>query len=95
ICPGRHMAQTSVWIDAVFILATFDITKAVREDGQVIEPSYEYFSALVSMLLPFKCSIKPRSQRAVELIRATALTRSTGTHEYASPYRWAWHFIIV
>ncbi|KAJ6580720.1 cytochrome P450 [Mycena capillaripes] len=47
ICPGRHMAQASIWINAVSILATFDITKAAGEDGQVIEPGHEYFSALV------------------------------------------------
>ncbi|KAJ7857906.1 cytochrome P450 [Mycena leptocephala] len=71
ICPGRHMAQASVWINVVSILATFDIMKAIGEDGHVIEPTYEYFSALVSMPLPFECSIKPRSQRSVDLIRAT------------------------
>ncbi|KAJ7671061.1 cytochrome P450 [Mycena rosella] len=71
VCPGRHMARASVFIAAVSVLATFDITKAVGEDGQVLEPTYEYFSGLVSMPLPFKCSIKPRSQRSVELIRAT------------------------
>ncbi|KAJ6622291.1 cytochrome P450 [Mycena sp. CBHHK59/15] len=70
VCPGRYMAASSVWISAVSILATFDITKAVGDDGQVIEPSYEYFPALVSMPLPFKCSIKPRSQCAVDLIQA-------------------------
>ncbi|KAJ7114001.1 cytochrome P450 [Mycena epipterygia] len=71
VCPGRHMASASVWITAVSVLATFDITKAVGDDGLVIEPTYEYFPALVSMPLPFKCSVKPRSQRAVELIHAT------------------------
>ncbi|KAJ7483464.1 cytochrome P450 [Mycena latifolia] len=71
VCPGRHMASSSVWIAAVSVLATFDITKAIGDDGQVIEPTYEYFPGLVSMPLPFKCSIKPRSQRSVELIRAT------------------------
>ncbi|KAJ7654696.1 cytochrome P450 [Mycena polygramma] len=69
ICPGRHMAHSSVWITIVSILATFDIAKAVDEDGRIIEPTHEYFTALVSMPLPFKCSVKPRSQRAVELIR--------------------------
>ncbi|KAJ6491300.1 cytochrome P450 [Mycena vitilis] len=74
LCPGRHMAQASVWINVVSILATFDIAKAVGEDGQVIEPTHEYFSALVSisMPLPFESSVKPRSQRAVELIQSAA-----------------------
>ncbi|KAJ7080834.1 cytochrome P450 [Mycena belliarum] len=71
ICPGKHLASSSVWITAVSILASFDITKAIGEDGQTIEPTYEYFPGLVSMPLPFKCSIKPRSQRAMELIHGT------------------------
>ncbi|KAJ7676990.1 cytochrome P450 [Mycena polygramma] len=71
ICPGKHMAHSSVWMNVVSILATFNITKAVDEDGHVVEPTYEYFTALVSMPLPFKCSVTPRSERAVELVRAT------------------------
>ncbi|KAJ7851374.1 cytochrome P450 [Mycena leptocephala] len=71
VCPGRHMATSSVWIAMASILATFDITKAVGEDGKVIEPNHDYFSSVVTMPLPFKCSIKPRSQEAVDLIQAT------------------------
>ncbi|KAJ7917029.1 cytochrome P450 [Mycena leptocephala] len=71
VCPGRHMATSSVWITIASILATFDITKAVGEDGNVIEPNHDYFSALVTMPLPFKCSIRPRSQETVDLIQAT------------------------
>ncbi|KAJ7829406.1 cytochrome P450 [Mycena olivaceomarginata] len=71
ICPGRHMATSNVWLSIARILATFDITKAVGEDGQVIEPTYEYFAGLVVQPLPFKCSIKPRSEKAVALIKAS------------------------
>ncbi|KAJ6473457.1 cytochrome P450 [Mycena vulgaris] len=71
VCPGRHMATSSIWIAVASILATFNITKAVGDDGQVIEPTHEYFPGLVLMPLPFKCSIKPRSQAAAELIHAT------------------------
>jgi hypothetical protein len=45
------MATSSVWITIASILATFDITKAVGEDGKVIEPDHEYFSALVMYAL--------------------------------------------
>ncbi|KAJ7607937.1 cytochrome P450 [Roridomyces roridus] len=72
ICPGRHMAKSSVWITIASILATFDIDKEVGEDGTVVEPSYEYFAGIVLMPLPFKCSIRPRSKDVEALIRATA-----------------------
>ncbi|KAJ7118250.1 cytochrome P450 [Mycena epipterygia] len=71
ICPGRHMAMSSVWITIASILAVLDITKPVGDDGQVIEPSYEFCSDLVSSPLPFKCSIRPRSPDAMTLIEAT------------------------
>ncbi|KAJ7146857.1 cytochrome P450 [Mycena epipterygia] len=70
ICPGRHMAMSSVWITVVSILAVFDIQKAVGEDGKTIEPSYEYSPDLISAPLPFKCSIKPRSKDAMALIES-------------------------
>ncbi|KAJ7688010.1 cytochrome P450 [Mycena rosella] len=71
ICPGRHMATSSVFITVASILAAFNITKTVGDDGKLIEPSQEYTSSLLTSPLPFKCSIKPRSRAALELIRAT------------------------
>ncbi|KAJ7235516.1 cytochrome P450 [Mycena rebaudengoi] len=72
ICPGRHMAMSSLWISIASILAAFDISKAVGEDGNVVEPSYEYEPGMVSVPAPFQCSIKPRSQMAINLIVASA-----------------------
>ncbi|KAF8191985.1 cytochrome P450 [Mycena galopus ATCC 62051] len=69
ICPGRDMALLSIWITVTSILATFNIDKAVDEAGHVIEPTFKYLTALVSAPLPFKCSITPRSNEAVKLIR--------------------------
>ncbi|KAF8140771.1 cytochrome P450 [Mycena galopus ATCC 62051] len=71
-CPGRHMAISSIWITVASILATFNIEKALDVDGNIIEPSYEYLSGLISAPLPFKCSIKPRSPEAVGTIQAAA-----------------------
>ncbi|KAJ7483509.1 cytochrome P450 [Mycena latifolia] len=48
ICPGRHLAASSLWITIASILATLDIKKAKDENGKEIEPSYEYFPGLVS-----------------------------------------------
>ncbi|KAG5650135.1 hypothetical protein H0H81_000558 [Sphagnurus paluster] len=41
ICPGRHMAFSAVWITMASIIATFDISKAVDNDGRIIEPSLD------------------------------------------------------
>ncbi|KAJ6626137.1 cytochrome P450 [Mycena sp. CBHHK59/15] len=74
ICPGKDMAQWSVWITVASILATFNISKSVDENGLTIEPSGEYTSGMLCYPLPFKCSITPRSDAAAEMIRATLLT---------------------
>ncbi|KAJ7106668.1 cytochrome P450 [Mycena epipterygia] len=71
LCPGRHLATSSIWIAVASLLATFTITKAVGEDGKEIEPTYEYFSGMLSGPLPFKAAIRPRSQNASALINAT------------------------
>ncbi|KAJ7245944.1 hypothetical protein C8J57DRAFT_1021327, partial [Mycena rebaudengoi] len=68
VCLGRHMAQSTLWITVASLLAVFNITKAIGDDGELLEPSYEYNSALVLMPFPFKCSIKPRSKTAADLI---------------------------
>uniref|UniRef100_A0A0W0FF05 Cytochrome P450 n=3 Tax=Moniliophthora roreri TaxID=221103 RepID=A0A0W0FF05_MONRR len=71
ICPGRHMAYSSLWISIASILKTFNISKAVDEHGNVIEPVYEAKSSILAMPSPFEFSMKPRSAEAEELI-ATA-----------------------
>ncbi|KAJ7125759.1 cytochrome P450 [Mycena crocata] len=76
VCPGRHMATSSVWITVASILATFNITKAIGAEGKEIELSYEYVPGMVCVPAPFKCSIKPRSQRAVQLVQATLMDQS-------------------
>ncbi|KAJ7300689.1 cytochrome P450 [Mycena albidolilacea] len=72
LCPGRHMALSSIWITVASILATFNITKAVDEEGNTIEPSHDYISGVICAPTPFPCSITPRSQDAVALIEAAA-----------------------
>ncbi|KAK0440601.1 cytochrome P450 [Armillaria borealis] len=71
ICPARYMAYSSIWIAIASMLAVFDITKAVDEFGNIIEPTYAYASALACVPLPFKCSVKPRSTIVEASIRAT------------------------
>ena len=46
ICPGRHIAWSLLWITVASMLATMNITKAVDENGVVIEPSGEYTSVM-------------------------------------------------
>jgi len=69
ICPGIHLADASVFISCAMSLAVFDITKVV-ENGVTIEPVHENTTGTISHPKPFKCSIKPRSEKAISLIEA-------------------------
>ncbi|KAF7344542.1 Cytochrome P450 [Mycena sanguinolenta] len=68
ICPGRKMANSTMFITIASILATFEITAAIDDNGRVIKPSGEYGSGMLRYPKPFKCNIKPRSREAAALI---------------------------
>ncbi|KAJ7792965.1 cytochrome P450-like protein, partial [Mycena olivaceomarginata] len=67
LCPGRHMAHSSICVTVVSILATFDITQAMDERERLLSRPRTHSSS--STPLPFKCSITPRSQETVALIQ--------------------------
>ncbi|KAH9476887.1 Cytochrome P450 monooxygenase 98 [Psilocybe cubensis] len=71
ICPGRYMAFSSVWIAIASLVAVFDISNAVDDEGNVIEPTHEYTPNLIRVPVPYKCSITPRSPQSDRLIRAS------------------------
>ncbi|KAF8661214.1 hypothetical protein AX16_001494 [Volvariella volvacea WC 439] len=70
-CPGKHFASMSVWLTMACIIALFDISKPVDENGNIIEPTIEWESASVAHPVPFKCRIVPRSDNAAALIQQT------------------------
>ncbi|KAG6826714.1 hypothetical protein H0H92_014761 [Tricholoma furcatifolium] len=78
ICPGRHLAEGSVWIAIASILATFNIKRAVREDGSEIipDPNAPFRSGLASQPPIFECDMVPRSERAQRLILEDSLQAS-------------------
>ncbi|KAJ7693215.1 cytochrome P450 [Mycena rosella] len=61
ICPGRHMATSSLMITIASILTTMDIKKARDENGEEVQPSHEYFPGLVSSVFRVLTDITPLS----------------------------------
>ncbi|KAI0826661.1 cytochrome P450 [Trametes gibbosa] len=75
-CPGVHLAEASLWLAMVSMLATLDFSKAKDGAGNTIEPDPEYNDATFRLPTPFPCVIRPRSERMMHLSR-DALSRST------------------
>ena len=69
ICPGRLLAESSVWLTVAKSLAALNISKGVDEDGKEIEPTVDFLPGIISHPAPFKASIKARSPQHEELIR--------------------------
>ncbi|KZP23279.1 cytochrome P450, partial [Athelia psychrophila] len=69
ICPGRHMARGTIWLNIGCILACFNIEKPLDAQGNAFEPSVKYISDLLRHPEPFECRIKPRSKQAEDMIR--------------------------
>ncbi|KAF8507774.1 cytochrome P450 [Gautieria morchelliformis] len=69
ICPGRHLADNSVFIAVASILKVFDITPARDSStGEEIPVSKAFTSGFFSYPEPFVCSIRPRSDASEALI---------------------------
>ncbi|KAI0064828.1 CyP450 monooxygenase [Artomyces pyxidatus] len=70
ICPGRHVAENTLFIVAASFLATYSIGKAKDAQGNEIPVGRGYVGAIISYPDDFKCSIVPRSATTEELIAA-------------------------
>ncbi|KAF8958858.1 cytochrome P450 [Flammula alnicola] len=63
ICPGSHIGLSSFWIAAASILACFNISKAVDEHGNEIQPNIEDSGeTVVARPEPFPCTFTARSK---------------------------------
>ncbi|TDL20092.1 cytochrome P450 oxidoreductase OrdA-like protein, partial [Rickenella mellea] len=69
ICPGKELADSSIFLGIAMSLAAFNITKARDEHGVEIDPGCEFTSGVISHPKPFRCNIMPRSEKAAALVR--------------------------
>jgi len=51
ICPGRFLAESTLWISMAMILATCKIGKAKDANGMEITPEVEFDSGFVEYVL--------------------------------------------
>ncbi|KGO45758.1 Cytochrome P450 [Penicillium expansum] len=73
ICPGRFLADASLFLTISKSLAVFDIAKSVGEDGKEIDLPDEFSPGIISHPSPFRVQVRPRSKHAEMLIRSVEL----------------------
>ncbi|KAH7882728.1 cytochrome P450 [Phlebopus sp. FC_14] len=61
ICPGRHIADASLWISIATMLAVLDFSRAKDTEGKDIEFVPTYLNGLSRRPAIFPCSISPRA----------------------------------
>lgn len=69
LCPGKVLAESSVFMSCLMTLAVFNIGKRC-EGGVLLEPRMEQMDGTISHPSPFQCTITPRSAKAIALIEA-------------------------
>ncbi|KAE9390448.1 cytochrome P450 [Gymnopus androsaceus JB14] len=71
-CPGRHMALSTIWITIASVLAVYDISNALDENGEIIIPTGDYDTTTVqNRPYPFECSFKLRSPERLDVMRTS------------------------
>ncbi|KAF5646140.1 oxidoreductase [Fusarium sp. NRRL 52700] len=69
VCPGRFLADDSLFISISRLLATFEIKKAVDSRGNEIEPQIRITPGMIGHIREFPYDIKPRSEKYADMIR--------------------------
>ncbi|KZW00539.1 cytochrome P450 [Exidia glandulosa HHB12029] len=68
-CPGKYIADASVFLLAAQSLATCTIGEAVDYDGKPLTPlTVQYLPGAVTQPAPFKCKVRPRSPECEGLL---------------------------
>ncbi|KAF8989155.1 cytochrome P450 [Cyathus striatus] len=73
VCPGRHLADRTLFLVLSSILATLNIGRAKDQNGKEIVPKEELITGVSSHPKPFICTIKPRDRTAETMIRQAQL----------------------
>ncbi|KXN89170.1 O-methylsterigmatocystin oxidoreductase [Leucoagaricus sp. SymC.cos] len=73
ICPGRFLADNSLFILISHILSVYNISPALDKNDKEIKIIPEMTSGLLSYPEPFKCRIIARTKKAEEMIRDSEL----------------------
>jgi hypothetical protein len=68
MCPGRHLADASLFAMVSTLLATVNIVRAKDADGKEIIPEVDVTSGILSHPKPFAWAAQSRSRHTEELL---------------------------
>jgi cytochrome P450 len=68
ICPGRYLADSSLYLTFVQVLAAFNIEKALDEHGQIIEPKHGFMPGIICAVAQFRVRLTTRTTQHKHLI---------------------------
>ncbi|OAX31349.1 cytochrome P450, partial [Rhizopogon vinicolor AM-OR11-026] len=74
ICPGRYLAEASLWSAMACLLAVFKFSKVKDETGRENEINPQWKAGITMRLQPFPCSITPRN-REMDIVALQDLIR--------------------
>lgn len=80
VCPGRHVANLTLWLEMASSLAVFDIKKQVNDKGVEITPELDFTPGVISYPAHFKCNVVPRSEKHAELIASIETEQPWSEH---------------
>ncbi|RGP61344.1 o-methylsterigmatocystin oxidoreductase [Fusarium longipes] len=69
VCPGRFLADESLFITISRLLSAFEMKKAADEHGNDIEPEIGITPGMIAHLHEYPYDIKPRDEKYSDLIR--------------------------
>jgi len=70
VCIGRYMADNTVWLAIVSVLATLTLSKPKDEGGNEVDVSAKFTRGFFRHPKPFQCSITTRDLYAEKLVSA-------------------------
>ncbi|KAJ1301083.1 hypothetical protein OPQ81_003501 [Rhizoctonia solani] len=73
VCPGKFVVDAALFLLMANMIATMDINKPRDVKGNEFEPEIKRTGYPINQVLPFECSITPRSEHAVKLINSVVM----------------------
>ena len=69
-CPGKILADKTLWLSIACTLAVFEIRKPVDEKGEEVKPIVDFLPGVISHPGKYRCDVVPRSDGHRKLVRS-------------------------